>query len=83
MPKPAARPVTDLIKLLLSYTEWYCRSPSAISGSNKGKPDQNGMRNIGLYIIRMEAARPSQKAVHLAHKPDIPQGRVMHLEAIL
>lgn len=83
MPKPAAMPVTDLIRLLLSYDKWYCTSPSMISGSNKGKPAQNEIRNIGLYIIRIPDISPSQKAVHLAHKPDIPQGRVMHLEGIL
>lgn len=83
MPKPAARPVINRTKLLLSYNEWYCSSPSMISGSNKGKPDQNGIRNIGLYIIRIPDISPSQKAVHLAHNPDIPQGRVIHLEGIL
>ncbi len=83
MPKPAARPVTDRKKLLLSYIEWYCRSPSAISGSRRGKPVQNGKRIIGLYIRRIPVARPDQKAVHLAHNPDIPQGKVMHLEGIL
>ncbi len=83
MPKPAARPVTDLSKLLLSYIEWYCRSPSAISGSSRGKPVQNGIRINGLYIARIPAERPSQNAVHLAHNPDIPQGSSIHREGIL